>query len=90
MKKPITESDIPIIKPGEDFLKGALKAYVDDQPALIAAVERDWASTKIAIDFEKENSEWPEGFTTKYFFFKDDEPGVLHWGHDGRSMRIDA
>ena len=90
MKKPITESDIPIIKSGEDFLKGALKAYIDDQPALIAVVEIDWGSDKIVIDFEKENSEWPEGFWTKYFFFKDDEPGVLHWGHEGKSMRIEA
>ena len=90
MRKPITESDIPIIKSGEDFLKGALKAYVDGQPALIAVVERDWGSDKIVIDFEKENTEWPEGFGTKYFIFKDDEPGVLHWGHEGRSMKVEA
>ena len=90
MRKPILESDIPTIKPGEDFLKGALKSYVDNQPALIAVIIRDFGSDKIAIEFEKENPEWPEGFTAKYFFFKDDEPGVLHWGHDGRSMKIDA
>lgn len=89
MGKQIIESEIPVIRPGEDFVGGALKSYVDGKLASIAIVEGEFSSDKIVIDFEKENPEWPEGFGTKYFFFKDEEPGVLHWGHDGRSMRIE-
>ncbi|MBC8371305.1 MAG: hypothetical protein H8E25_14990 [Planctomycetes bacterium] len=89
MKKPIIESEIPIIKPGEDFIERALKSYVDDQLALIGIVGGEFSSDKIVIVFEKENTEWPDGFHTKYFLFKEDEPGVLSWGHDGRSMKIE-
>ena len=90
MRKPLIETDIPIIAPEEDVLKGALKAFVDDKPALIAIVEQDWGSTKIAIHFEDKDQNEERVFATKYFFFKEDEPGVLHWGHDGDTMKIEA
>jgi hypothetical protein len=39
------------------------------------------------ILFDEDHPRWGEYFTTKYFMF--DEPGKMHWGHQGEHMVIE-
>ena len=43
-------------------------------------------STRIMLSFETKHPELGKEFTTKYFRFL--EPGILGWGHDGKTMKI--
>ena len=43
-------------------------------------------SDRINIVFENEHSEFGKQFSTKHFEFL--EPGILGWGHDGKTMAI--
>ena len=82
----ITEEMIPIAV-GDDEVK-MVRITVDGRPASCFLSERVWGSTKVVIVFDQEHPRWGEYFTTKYFWF--DEPGKMHWGHDGDHMKIEA
>jgi hypothetical protein len=44
-------------------------------------------STRIVILLEEEHPDLGKEFATKYFMI--DTPGVVKWGHDGKSFTID-
>ena len=44
-------------------------------------------STRIAVELEEEHPDLGRMFATKYFFL--DTPGVVQWGHDGKSFTIE-
>ena len=43
-------------------------------------------STRISFSFESEHPELRKEFITKHFHFE--EPGVVSWGHDGKSIKV--
>jgi hypothetical protein len=85
-KIPITEEMIPIVVQGDEVKM--VRITVDGRPASCFLSERVWGSTKVVIVFDQEHPRWGEYFMTKYFMF--DEPGKMHWGHDGDYMEIEA
>ena len=46
-------------------------------------------STRIVLVFDPPHPEWGNEFSTKYFIFDDKEPGVVKWGHEGKSFHIE-
>lgn len=77
---PLTEEMLPY-SPEE-----GLDVAVDGQPARCWKSFRGWGSEKIVILFDEGHHRWSDGFTTKYYEFR--EPGKMHWGFDGGVMEI--
>ena len=44
-------------------------------------------STRIALELEEEHPDLGREFATKYFMIN--SPGVVEWGHDGKSFTIE-
>ena len=44
-------------------------------------------STRIAVELEEEHPDLGRMFATKYFLL--DTPGLVQWGHDGKSFTIE-
>ena len=82
----ITEEMIPVVVGNEECT--TVRVEVDGKPASCFLHDRVWYSTKVVIIFDEEHDRWGECFTTKYFVFN--EPGKMHWGHNGECMKIDA
>ena len=81
----ITEEMIPVVV-GNDEIRTA-RVIVDGLPAECFLHDRVFYSTKVVILFDEDHPRWGEYFTTKYFMF--DEPGKMHWGHQGEHMAIE-
>ena len=59
---------------------------VDGIRGLAAVGSLGGYSTRIAVELEAEHPDLGREFATKYFLF--DTPGVVKWGHDGKSFSI--
>jgi len=62
---------------------------VDGEPAKAGVGSFGGYSTRIVLVFDPPHAEFGKEFATKYFMFEDDEPGVMKWGHDGRSFLVE-
>ena len=76
---------IPIVVGNDE--RRAVRVTVDGYPAECFLHDRVFYSTKVVILFDEDHPRWGECFTTKYFMF--DEPGKMHWGHQGEHMVIE-
>lgn len=65
------------------------KVLVDGEPALAGIGSFGAYSERIVLAFDPPHEEWGQEFATKYFRIEKDNPGILTWGNDGRSFRID-
>jgi len=59
---------------------------VDGIRGLAAVGSLGGYSTRIAVELEEEHPDLGREFATKYFMIN--EPGVVEWGHDGKSFTI--
>jgi len=59
---------------------------VDGIRGLAAVGSLGGYSTRIAVELEEEHPDLGREFATKYFMIN--EPGVVEWGHDGKSFSI--
>jgi hypothetical protein len=62
---------------------------IDGQPAKAGVGSFGAYSTRIVLLFDPPHPEWGDEFATKYFIFDEKNPGVLNWGHDGKSFQIE-
>ena len=62
---------------------------VDGQPAKAGVGSFGAYSTRIVLAFNPPHPEWGDEFATKHFIFDEKEPGVVNWGHDGKSFHIE-
>lgn len=46
-------------------------------------------SLALVIDFDPPHPRFGEQFGTKYFRFDPEEPGLVHWGFEGETLRIE-
>lgn len=79
--------DIPYV-PGDQEVTAAtgLPIAADSYAGRIFVLGRGFASDKVVIEFAVDHPTWGRTFATKYFWM--DEPGVLHWGHDGQVISL--
>jgi hypothetical protein len=62
---------------------------VDGQPAKAGVGSFGAYSTRIVLVFDPPHPKWGNEFSTKYFIFNDKEPGVVKWGHEGKTFNIE-
>ncbi|MAM35979.1 MAG: hypothetical protein CL988_02300 [Euryarchaeota archaeon] len=61
---------------------------VDGWPAKAGVGSFGAFSTRIVIKFDSPHPEYGEEFATKHFMFDESQPGLVRWGHDNATMRI--
>ena len=83
----IKEEDIPIVT---EFKQGVepegLRVTADAHPANCFIASAYFRSDKIVLLFDPAHPEYGKEWATKYFRFS--EPGVMEWGHEGKTMTI--
>ena len=62
-----------------------LAVLVDGVPAEMFVADTGF-SDKVVLQFAEPHSEFGPEFATKYYEIS--EPGVLSWGHDGRTFLV--
>ena len=62
-----------------------LTVLVDGAPAEMFIADAGF-SDKVVLQFAEPHSEFGPEFATKYYEIS--EPGVLSWGHDGRTFSV--
>jgi len=65
------------------------KVLIDGKPGLAGIGSLSGYSERILLVFDEPHPEFGEEFMTKYFMFDNNEPGLLLWGHQNRSFKID-
>ena len=63
-----------------------LSVLVDGEKAKCVMGTFGTWSERFNLSFEEEHPELGKEFSTKYFEFL--EPGVIGWGHEGKSLKI--
>ena len=93
--KPATEQDLFVENDTHGFEeKTEIEApkmhsvLVDGWPAKAGVGSFGAFSTRIVIKFDSPHPEYGEQFATKYFMFDESQPGLVRWGHDNATMRI--
>jgi len=46
-------------------------------------------SERILLVFDPPHEKYGEEWMTKYFMFDEEDPGLVRWGHNGESFRLD-
>jgi hypothetical protein len=82
--RPVVEADLPIW--GDGDRPPGLRVLIDGAPGECLMLSGGWSSDKVLLVFDEPHPEFGPEFATKYFLFP--EPGVLSWGHEGRSFRV--
>ena len=82
----ITEEMIPVVVGNDE--RRTVRVTVDGHSAECFLHDRVFYTTKVVILFDEDHPRWGEYFTTKYFMFN--EPGKMHWGHNGECMKMEA
>ena len=87
---PATEENLRLEKDATPFSPGELS---DPYPVLVdgilgvASIGSDGAySDRIYVALEEEHPDLGREFATKYFHIE--EPGIVSWGHEGKSFTI--
>lgn len=62
---------------------------VDGTPAKAGVGSFGMYSTRIVLLFDPPHPEWGNEFATKHFIIDEGNPGVLKWGHEGKSFNIE-
>ena len=62
---------------------------VDGTPAKAGVGSFGMYSTRIVLLFDPPHSEWGSEFATKRFIIEENNPGVMKWGHEGKSFNIE-
>lgn len=95
-RRPATENDLIIVNDRHGFdenpnLESPIMydVLVDGHPAKAGVGSFGLYSTRILLLFDPPHPEFGEEFGTKYFMFDDNKPGVVNWGHEGKSFFIE-
>ena len=95
-KRPATENDILVINDRHGFDENPNldppilhDVLVDGHPAKAGVGSFGMYSTRILLLFDPPHPEFGDEFGTKYFMFDDNVPGLVNWGHEGKSFRIE-
>ncbi len=93
---PATEQDLIIQNDRHGFDENPnleppkmVDVLVDGQLAKAGVGSFGGYSTRIVLLFDPPHPEWGNEFATKYFFFDEKTPGVLNWGHYGKTFQIE-
>lgn len=62
---------------------------IDGEPAKAGVGSFGGYSTRILLLFDPPPAEFGSEFATKRFRFNENEPSVMEWGNDGRSLIIE-
>ena len=88
---PGTEENLSLVHDATPFNPGRVSAphavLVDGIRGVASIGSHGAYSTRIIITLEEDHPELGREFGTKYFLI--DEPGVVTWGHEGKSFNIE-
>ena len=62
---------------------------VDGTPAKAGVGSFGMYSTRIVLLFDPPHPEWGGEFAIKRFIIEENNPGVMKWGHEGKSFNIE-
>ena len=91
--EPATEENLALEVDTNPFDENPPKRLSPPHPVIVDGIRGTAAvacfgtySTRIGLQLEEEHPELGSDFRTKYFTFT--EPGVVSWGHEGKSFQI--
>ena len=83
---PLSEPDIPLRGENDSLEDKSIRVMFDGLKGRCFISSIPWRSEAIIVVFDEEHPQFGKEFGTKYYFI--DTPGVLGYGHEGKSIEI--